>query len=301
MVCGLALALPPACSGELDSGAPGSPGVDAGSSELPPGDLDVDRAQARFATTTDLVRQLFAPGCAAENNECHNNEDFPDLSSEGNLFNLIDLPCNLGVGDRSTVEGFCEALGDELRVTSGAASGFSSAIGSIHVVTDDAGTFSHYEIALADPLPQAVDGGSFEIARDGQAQTALGGGSSLSGQAGDRVVWVNDATDLPAPDAIKQGDENGDGVFGAGTGLLVHAGSAANSYLVRRLLGYDSDRVRMPLNTNADNPTEANGLLTRDEMYAVMSWVNCLQLEDGPYAPIHYDCAANAGNDGTVR
>ena len=56
----------------------------------------------------------------------------------------------------------------------------------------------------------------------------------------------------------------------------------------------------MPLNTNADNPTEVARALNPDEMYAIMSWIQCMEPTDNVYSPIRYDCEANAGNEGTL-
>ena len=67
---------------------------------------------------------------------------------------------------------------------------------------------------------------------------------------------------------------------------------------MRRLLAVETDRVQMPLNENADNPTEINRLLSPDATYAVMSWINCMTPEDGVYSPIRYDCPVNTDNEG---
>jgi hypothetical protein len=261
-------------------------------------DLDVDRARARFRTTTDLMRHVIAPGCAAEANECHNNEDYPDLSTEGNLWNLRGLPCNLGVGDRETVEDFCEQLGDELRITSGANQGYVGTVGSITVVTDEQGEFSHYSVVLDRAVSAAQSDGGFELMRGGAVIGVLGGGGSLQASGPSTTVEVTRAGDIPDPSLVRQGDENRNGVFGTGLGALVEPGDARGSYLVRRLLGSETARIRMPLNENADNPTEQNRNLSPDEMYALMSWINCMQPGDEVYTPIRYDCAANADNRG---
>lgn len=274
-------------------------GADAGPTAFD--DLDKDRAQANFQTTTDLMRYVVAPGCAAENNECHANEDYPDLSSEGNLWNLRNLPCNLGVGDRHTVEDFCERLGDQLRITSGTNAGYTATIGSITLVTDDQGEFSYYELLLDQPVGAAQTDANFELLRDGSVAGVLGGGSSLQIAAAGASVRVTNADDIPAPDAVQQGDENQNGVFGTGDGVIVKPGDARASYLIHRLLGEQTTRVRMPLNDNADNPTEQNRALSPDEMYALMSWINCMQPDDDVYAPIRYDCAANADNNGDLQ
>jgi hypothetical protein len=291
-----------ACAGDL-APTDQSDRPDAGA-DLPDGappftdELDKERARDKFVTTTDLMRYVIAPGCAAENNECHSNEDFPDLHTEGNLWNLVDLRCNLGVGDRTTVEDFCEALGDELRITDGAAAGFTARIGCIELITDEAGEFVEYRVALDRAAPMTSSGASFEIVRNGQAAPALGTGSSLSSIAGDTAITIGAAGDLPAPDQVRQGDENHNGMFGDGTGTLVAPGDARASYLVRRLLAAETFRPQMPLNENSDNPNELNRYLSPDELYAIMSWINCMQPGDGPYSPIRYDCAENAGNDG---
>jgi len=282
-------------------GSGGGDGASGGGGGGPPvlaATLDKPAAEARFATTTELMRYVVSPGCAAERNECHHTEDFPDLSTEGNLWNLVGQPCNQGLGDRKTVEDFCEALGDELRIDSGASSGFTARIGSITQVASASGAFSYYEVRL-DKAPSASQtGATFSISRHGQRLQALGGGASAELQAGQKWVRVRNASHLPSPAAVLQGDENQNGVFGSGAGLMVKPGDALGSYVVRRLLGKETARVRMPLGANADQQTEVNRVLTPNEAYALMSWINCMQAGDGPYSAIRYGCAANAGNEG---
>ncbi len=260
--------------------------------------LDRARAQARFPDTTALMRYVIAPGCAAELNECHYNEDFPDMSSEGNLLNLVRLPCNLQIGERTGVEDFCEAVGDELRISAGANAGFVGRIGSIKAVTSAAGAFQAWEVRLERAPTAAQSNAAFQLLRGATAVPALGSGSSLQVSAGQTTVRITREADLADPAQVRQGDENQNGRFGAGTGFLVVAGRARDSYLVRRLLGQDTARQRMPLALNADTANERNRPLTPDEMYALMSWINCLLPTDGPYAPIHYDCPENQGNTG---
>jgi len=182
------------CAGRIDTGGgpDGGAGNADGGSDPAYDELDRGRAQARFRTTTDLMRYVFAPGCAAENNECHNDEDFPDLHTEGNLWNLLHLPCNLGIGDRTTVEEFCERQGDQVRITAGANQGFTARIGSIDVNVDDQGQFTRYTVVVDTALPQSQSGAGFEILRDGAVQPALGGGASLAGAAGDYALEVTE-------------------------------------------------------------------------------------------------------------
>jgi len=264
----------------------------------PVGRLDREAARARFVTTTDLMRYVIAPGCAAERNECHNSEDFPDLSTEGNLWNLVGLACNQGLGERTEVEGLCEARGDELRIEDGPNAGFTAVVGAIITMTDADGDFDHYEIYLDRPVPAGQSDGDFVFLRDGAPIAGLGGGRSLEADAAAPRVRITDPDDVPDPGAVHQGDENLDGVFGEGDGALVTPGAARDSYLVRRFLGHGTDRVRMPLGTSADNPTETNPPLTREESWVLMSWINCMQPGDGPYDEIRYDCPENADNEG---
>jgi hypothetical protein len=294
-----------ACTGDFSqmnppNGADAAPGgtPDAGPTQFD--DLDKGRAEARFQTTTDLVRFVIAPGCAAETNECHNTEDFPDLSTEGNLWNLANLPCNVGIGERETIEDFCEAVGDELRITDGENAGFTARVGSVRLVTDEMGEFLHYEVLVETPPGQIQTDGNFEFVRLGVPQPALGGGNSAATNAGSTTILVTDVDAIPDPGEVKQGDENRNGIFGDGFGVIVRPGDARGSYMVRRLLGADTERVRMPLNENADNPTELNSYLSPDQMYALMSWINCMLPTDTVYSPIRYDCEANADNDGTL-
>jgi hypothetical protein len=287
-----------ACSGELSSGGGGggpTDGPDAGGPAFD--ELDRDKAEAQFVTTTDIMRYVVAPGCAAETNECHSNEDFPDMSSEGNLWNLRELPCNVGVGDRETIEDYCEQIGDQLRVTDGANAGYTATIGSITLVTDELGEFLHYELVMETVASLTQTDATYEILRNGIVNAALGGGSSLQA-AGSTTLRITDPDDIADPATIRQGDENKNGVFGDGQGMLVKPGDARASYLVHRLLGAETARIRMPLNENADNPTEQNRLLSPNEMYAIMSWINCMQPDDGLYSPVRYDCEANTDNDG---
>ncbi len=152
--------------------------------------LDRARAQAKFPDTTALMRYVIAPGCAAELNECHYNEDFPDMSSEGNLLNLLNLPCNLQIGERTGVEDFCEAVGDELRISAGANAGFVGRVGSIKAVTSAAGAFQAWEVRLERAPTAAQSNASFQLLRGGTALPALGSGSSLQVSAGLYGPWT---------------------------------------------------------------------------------------------------------------
>ena len=276
----------------------GGSAVDGGRSE-PVAPLDKEAAQARFVTTTDLMRNVIAPTCAAEGNECHSNEDFPDLHTEGNLWNLVGLGCNLGVGERDTIEDYCEAVGDEIQITSGANQGYSATVGAIETITDADGEFSYYAVTVqTGPTGGAQTGGDFEFKRNGVVVAALGGGSSLDVVAGDPILRVTDPEDIPLTGIVHQGDENRNGVYGTGLGLIVKPGDARGSYVIRRLFQQDTDRVRMPLAGAVDNPNEVNPYLSANEMYVLMSWINCMQEGDGVASPIRYDCAANASNEG---
>jgi len=286
------------CTGGLYSVGDDDPTDDADAGPTAFDDLDTERARANFQTTTDIMRYVVAPGCAAESNECHSNEDYPDMSSEGNLWNLRGLPCNLGVGERETVEDFCELLGDRLRITSGANQGYEATIGSIALITDAEGAFLHYEVLMDQAVGQIQADANFELVRNGTVLGALGGGGSLQATAGGTSLLVTNVDHIPDPVLVRQGDENKNGVFGTGQGMIVKPGDARGSYLIHRLLGAQTTRIRMPLNENSDNPTELNRALSPDEMYALMSWINCMQPDDDVYSPIRYDCAANADNNG---
>lgn len=286
-------------SGGPLSGSPEARSVKASPDAGAPDVLDRIAARKRFATTTDLMRYVVAPGCAAERNECHNSEDFPDLSTEGNLWNLVGVRCNLGLGERNEVEDACEALGDQVRIDTGANAGFTARLGSVTTVTNPQGAFQYYELLL-DTAPTANQtGATFSLLRDGTRLEALGGGTSGELQAGQKWLRVKNATHLKDTAALRQGDENRNGTFGTGQGVLVKPGDAHGSYLVRRLQGQQTNRVRMPLGANPDNLTETVRPLTRNEAYSLMSWINCMQEGDGPYAPIRYDCPQNAQNDGS--
>ena len=277
-------------------GTPTSPGKDSPDDPVVE-PLDVALAQATYTTTGDIMRYIIAPGCAAENNECHNNEHFPDMSSEGNLWNLIALGCNQGVADRPTVEDFCEAQGDEIRIEDGVNAGFVARIGSIVEVTNAGGEFVEFAIYV-DTTPEPQMRATFSILRNGLVDAGLGGGSSMFTFPDSNALIVRRAGDIPQRRIIKQGDENGNAIYGDGRGVLVRRGDARNSYLIRRLVSAGSSRLRMPLNFNSDNPTEINRPLLREEMYALMSWINCVRADDDVYSPVRYDCVENAQNGG---
>ena len=285
--------------GALDSDDAGAATTSTAPPPAPPaGELDRARVRAQFPTTTELVRYIVAPGCAAERNECHNSEDFPDLSTEGNLWNLVGLRCNAGLGERTEVEDFCEPLADELRIDEGPDAGLSARIARIDGVLDDEGALVAYDVTLDEAPAGGGSGLAFTILRNATPIPGLGGGGSLETEPGRAVVRVRRPSHIPDPSAVLQGDENGNGVWGAGRGALITPGSPRDSYVVRRLLGEETGRVRMPLGANADTATEVNPPLTRAEVYAITSWITCMEPGDGPYSPIRYDCAENAANAG---
>ena len=260
--------------------------------------FDPEEAQRNYAKTTDIMRHIIAPTCAAENNECHANEEFPDLSTVGNLWTLVGLSCNQGIGDGTTVEDLCEEKSDHIRITDGVNAGYEARIGSVFEVTDVEGAFIKYEMRV-DVEPRSQANARFVLARDGIEEPGLGSGASLVATRGSLTLLVLQAQDLPNSELIKQGDRNDNGVYGDGRGVLVRPGDARNSYLVRRLFGRGTTRVRMPLNYNSDNPTEINTPLTQEAMYVLMSWINCIRADDTAFSELRYDCPENADNDGT--
>ena len=290
-----------------DAGSFTPPEVDAGAIDPmidpppPSGELDRERARARYVSTTDLVRYVFAPSCAAQQNECHHSEDFPDLHTEANVWSALGLGCNQGIGERPEVEDFCERRGDEIVITDGVNEGFSATIGAIVTHTDEDGAFERYEVRIEGTLPMAQSDASFRISRLGMVIRGLGGGSSAQLEAGAQSIFIDEAADILDPGVIVQGDENGNGVYGDGRGAIIVPGDARASYMVRRLFGLGTERVQMPLGVDADNPTEVNPPLTRAQMWVLMSWINCMDPADGPYGDIGYDCPENADNDGTWR
>ena len=290
---------PPLAAPVIDAGVVVDAGLAADSGAPSSGAFDRDRAMRRFATTSDIMRGIIAPTCAAENNECHANEEFPDMSSETNLWNLAALPCNQAIGERSHVEGFCEVQGDQIRIEDGDNAGFIARIGSIVPTVDELSMFNGYEMRVDGAPAYSQGSATFVLLRRGEVLRGLGGGGSLFVIAGSARLRITRELDIPSPHLVKQGDENQDGIYGDGRGVIVRPGDARGSYMIRRLSGRGTDRLRMPLNYNSDNPTEINTYLTTEQMFVLMSWINCMRPDDEAYSPVRYDCPENESNDGT--
>lgn len=307
------------CGGDVSSRDKDGGGGDGGGGLGTP-----DRIYARstYKTLTDIQQRVLSTSCAAQDNNCHWNDAYPQLTSEANLISLTRFRCNDWRSDGRTYDDFCEKNGDILTVGMAmqpaidaglpTVTGMSFTVGrveAVHMVPADlASPIVAYEIIVKETVPVTTDAGApmpvaFSLLHFGQSTPYFI--QSMPGATfTDKPDRVRIALNRLPEDKlvnIVPGDPNGNGKFGTGNGFIVVPGDANNSYLTIRLLGpildSRSKHPRMPLEPVAMSPVNVSPYLGPTEMYAIKSWINCMSATDTATVPINYDCAANMENN----
>jgi len=285
-----------------------------------------DRRYARdtYKSLTDIQQRVLSTSCAAQDNNCHWNDAYPQLTSEANLISLTRFRCNEWRSDGKTWDDFCEKRGDLITVGMAmnpavdaglpTVTGMTFTVGyvnPIHMVPSDvASPIIAYEVIVKEPVtPAASDGGAaaapmaFALTHAGQI-TPYFVQSMTGAQFIDKPDRLRIAKNRLPDDKlalITEGDPNQNGKFGEGNGFIVVPGDANNSYLTIRLLGplldNRSRHPRMPLEPVAMSPVNVSPYLGPTEMYALKSWINCMKETDTATVPINYDCAQNLDNN----
>jgi hypothetical protein len=71
-----------------------------------------ESAQQQFRDLADLHKYTIARTCAFEGNNCHFDEDPPPLHTVALTWNIVGMPCNVGVPDYADWDPFCKAAAD---------------------------------------------------------------------------------------------------------------------------------------------------------------------------------------------
>lgn len=242
-------------------------------------------------------------GCGPNNGVCHNSREFPNLATLGSLVENIGLGCNEKREDPKQVHDLCERPGDTFRGARGAKS-------EIAWVEPDATTPRRYRVKLRDRVDPA--GGPWSIVRQdlvivkledfgvtvaadpSDASTLLvtvpkpvvsstGDDAAEEAQEADVVDPLFAHAGVPGePRAIRVGDPNRNGTFGAALGgRIIAPGDPEKSYLFKRL----ADPNAGPLMPRANCC-----YWTKASLRALWCWVAGLSADgSNALAPIAYD------------
>ena len=181
-----------------------------------PIDPPVPRDDPPFSDLAALygARQGIYRGCAPNEGVCHNNAEYPELSTLGGVLLTVGAACNRSRDDPADRHDLCEARGDVL-------------------VAGD----RRAEIGWAE-----VDGMTLRLKTERPVPAHVGDTVTVAGQPFEvmqpprRKVFVlrSRSGQVVAP---RGGDSNRNGVFGASLqGALVAPGDPLGSYLIRRLV-----------------------------------------------------------------
>lgn len=254
----------------------------------PPTAIVVDQALQAFPRFIEVQDKVIARSCSPNPGVCHQSNNYPDLSTPGNVIGSIGLPCNLELPDPTKGWDRCEPKPDRL-----VADGLTADIAWIERVgrarfrahLDTAATVTaSVGFSIRTPAGQIVVANFDEEAFFVAGTTA---GSK------DVILTVAEMEDEGLAEALEStmtavlgGDPNRNGIFGGRgdthtTGALLVPGDLEASYLWGRITG-TVPGSRMPL---------ANQALSNAEYIAIACWIEGLPTSGTPdaAAPIDYD------------
>lgn len=267
-------------------------------------DLHTPEARAQYPTLTALYSgdQGIYRGCGPNNGVCHSANESPDLDSVGSILDNLDRPCNQKRETAAAVDDLCERAGDRLQIA-----GDAIEIAWVVPVPAEDGTVRRWRLALRDAPSTEGAGEELAILRGEQELWHLARYATPSFDRGDRKVLLLEA--LPAtadgdpaatlalalasagipslPEAVRVGDPNRNGTFGAALGgRLIKPGDPKRSYLLHRL----TDPAAGPLMPRANCCGWSLAAVR-----ALWCWVDGLR-EDGrnAMAPIDYDACSSS-------
>lgn len=276
-----------------------------------PGPIDeyTDEARIKYPDLQALYAgdQGIYRGCGPNGGVCHNGNELPDMDTLGSLLDNINRPCNHKRGSAESVDDLCEPTGDRLAIA-GQTIELAWAIPADDI--DGAAMVRRWRVGLREE-PAAVEAGEpLTIMRDDLELWHLGRYATATWEPGDGKVLVLDALPAPAdgadpavvlaaalgkagvpaePEAIRVGDPNRNGVFGAARGgRVIKPGDPAASYLLHRL----TDPAAGPLMPRANCCAWSLAAVR-----ATWCWIDGLD-RDGKNAmsPINYDSCSPSPN-----
>lgn len=244
------------------------------------------QAREQIPTAMALHSQVIQRSCTPTEGVCHNNKEYPDLHTVGNLITAAGKDCNLDEEDPSQIYDGCEPQADQLYIES---LDFVSDIAQYGPEEYDPQTGTGYrDIVLADPVPANLVTSAAEFRRDGARLFEVP--SNLNTTAGSTDVRLVNIYYLEYPIYqqtwyVRAGDPNGNGILGAELGWAeVVRGAPERSYLVARVLG-SVPGTRMPL---------ANQPISNAEYVALICWIETLDSNPLPEQRINYDACKYA-------
>ncbi len=268
---------------------------------------DIDEARAltataksKFPRVVDLHQKIVARSCAPNTGVCHNTNNYPELATPASFLASINAWCNLASPDPAQGFDLCERAGDVL--VSGS---FQSEVAHTERQPDGG-----WQLTLRDPAPRTDDVAPvrFKSALNELVfQPLPEWGVTIAMVEGSTQISLSIAIEEPffaepyideALTALVQGDQNGNGVFGAADvddgvsearvgATVIAPQSLLRSYLWGRITG-TVPGSRMPL---------ANQALSDDEYLALACFIEGLPANGSlpaTDAAIDYDACAFA-------
>lgn len=267
-----------------------------------PAPIDESTAEARekFPDLPALYggEQGIYRGCGPNGGVCHNGNEFPNLDSLGSILDNMDQPCNKKRDNPETIHDLCERPGDLVEIG-------GREIEVAWAGLDETDPLARrWKLGLREPFEPLEDYEELAVRRGDVAVWHLGYYAAASEDPDDPTgttivldpypgdpdldyaVILTDAlkgAGTPVdPAAVRAGDPNRNGVYGAELGgSIIEPGEPANSYLMHRL----TDPSAGPLMPRANCC-----FWTKAALRALWCWIDGLD-PDGANAldPIDYD------------
>lgn len=250
--------------------------------------------------------QGISRGCGPNSGVCHNGNEYPDLDTVGSVLDNLDLPCNQKRESAEAVDDLCEPIGDLLAIE-----GRTIELAWVMPAeVDGAALVRRWRVGLREAPPSVAADEELTIIRNDLELWHLGRYATAEFDPEDAKVLVVEARPAPAtgddpavvlaralatagvpaqPEAIRVGDPNRNGVFGAvHGGRLIKPGDPAASYLLHRL----TDPAAGPLMPRANCCA-----WSLSAVRALWCWIDGLD-RDGAnaMAPIDYDNCSSSPN-----
>ena len=262
-------------------------------------DLHTGEARQQYPTLTALYSgdQGIYRGCGPNSGVCHSASESPDLDSVGSILDNLDRPCNQRRETAAAVDDLCERAGDRLEIA-----GDKIEIAWAVSMPAEDGSIRRWRLGLRSAPHDDGAGEQLTIRRDDQELWHLGRYATPSLDPFDKKVLLLEALPPAAdgdpakllalalatagvpslPEAIRVGDPNRNGTFGAALGgRLIKPGDPGHSYLLHRL----TDPAAGPLMPRANCCGWSLAAVR-----ALWCWVDGLKMDgSNAMAPIDYD------------
>lgn len=250
-------------------------------------------ARDRYPRLFDLQVGLLEKTCSPNPNVCHNNNNYPDLRTAGNLLSVVNAPCNVEIPDPTLGWDSCERPADVL-----VAGDVRTRIAWIERRGPGTWRFGfEHEPQQTETVPFLVVSATEDVVLSPPMEWGVRIRFVAGVKDAEVVVAPMQAFLLEFVDSVVAtvvgGDANKNGVYGAegkmkSRGAMVMPGNLTDSYLWGRLTG-TVPGTRMPL---------ANDPLDNAAYAAIACWIEGLSTGQAPGAEdaIDYDNCQYAKN-----